>query len=131
MHWITETDPCRYLEKLEQIFLFLKFLIMPLKDNIHLSSSRSFVIMFMAVIRCRATAAPLNSTYMAEEFDFYLSDSESKLLLTPQEGNQSAQVGASKLNIPHVTAALPSPNSNITLFDHTGPESGTIFENYQ
>ncbi|KAK4789325.1 hypothetical protein SAY86_020644 [Trapa natans] len=74
-----------------------------------------FVIMFLAVIRCRATAAPLNSAYTSEEFEFYLSDSESKLLLTPLEGNKSAQAAASKLNIPHVTAMLPSPNSKIIL----------------
>lgn len=74
-----------------------------------------FVIMFLAVIRCRATAAPLNSAYTAEEFEFYLADSESKLLLTPKEGNQPAQSAASKLNIPHVTAELHSPNSKITL----------------
>lgn len=78
-------------------------------------NSVEFVIMFLAVIRCRATAAPLNSAYTAEEFEFYLSDSESKLLLTPQGGNDSAQAAASKLNIPHVTATLPSPNSKISL----------------
>ncbi|MCD7457767.1 Ribonuclease ageritin [Datura stramonium] len=49
-----------------------------------------FVIMFLAVIRVRATAAPLNSAYMPEEFEFYLSDSESKLLLTAKEGNEAA-----------------------------------------
>ncbi|XP_054786859.1 oxalate--CoA ligase [Prosopis cineraria] len=65
-----------------------------------------FVIMFLAVIRARATAAPLNPAYTAEEFEFYLSDSESKLLLTSQEGNGSAQAAASKLNIPHATASL-------------------------
>ncbi|KAK4744937.1 hypothetical protein SAY87_011249 [Trapa incisa] len=82
-----------------------------------------FVIMFLAVIRCRATAAPLNSAYTAEEFAFYLSDSESKLLLTPQQGNQSAQAAASKLNIPNVAATLPSPNSKITLSTALDPES--------
>jgi len=56
--------------------------------------------MFLAVIRVRATAAPLNAAYTAEEFEFYLSDSESKLLLTPLEGNQPAQTAATKLNIP-------------------------------
>ncbi|KAF7813186.1 oxalate--CoA ligase-like [Senna tora] len=66
-----------------------------------------FVVMFLAVIRARATAAPLNPAYTTEEFEFYLSDSESKLLLTSQEGNASAQAAASKLSIPHVTASLP------------------------
>lgn len=74
-----------------------------------------FIIMFLAVIRVRATAAPLNSAYTAEEFEFYLSDSESKLLLTSTEGNQPAQTAASKLNIQHITAALPQADSGLTL----------------
>ncbi|KAK4758548.1 hypothetical protein SAY87_019849 [Trapa incisa] len=74
-----------------------------------------FVIVLLAVIRCRATAVPLNSAYTSEEFEFYMFDSESKLLLTPLEGNKSAQAAASKLNIPHVTATLPSPYSKIIL----------------
>ncbi|XP_009601805.1 probable CoA ligase CCL9 [Nicotiana tomentosiformis] len=73
-----------------------------------------FVIMFLAVIRVRATAAPLNSAYMAEEFEFYLSDSESKLLLTGNEGNEAAQTAASKLKIRHITATLPQADSDIT-----------------
>ncbi|KAG4991558.1 hypothetical protein JHK82_025073 [Glycine max] len=65
-----------------------------------------FVVLFLAVIRVRATAAPLNAAYTAEEFEFYLSDSESKLLLTSAEGNNSAQAAASKLNILHSTASI-------------------------
>lgn len=71
-----------------------------------------FVVMFLAVIRARATAAPLNSAYTAEEFEFYLSDSESKLLLTSQEGNSSAQAAASKLNIPQATVSLSGADSH-------------------
>lgn len=71
--------------------------------------------MFLAVIRARATAAPLNSAYTSEEFEFYLSDSESKLLLTPLEGNASAQAAASKLNIQHATATLLDADSELAL----------------
>lgn len=74
-----------------------------------------FVIMFLAVIRCRATAAPLNSAYTTEEFEFYLSDSQSKLLLVPAQGIKSAQAAASKLNIPHVSATLQDENSKVAL----------------
>ncbi|XAR53596.1 Oxalate--CoA ligase [Bertholletia excelsa] len=74
-----------------------------------------FVIMFLAVIRARATAAPLNQAYTVDEFEFYLTDSESKLLLTSKDGNENAQTAASKLNIPHVTAELPEPDSDVTL----------------
>ncbi|XP_027358565.1 oxalate--CoA ligase-like [Abrus precatorius] len=65
-----------------------------------------FVVMFLAVIRARATAAPLNPAYTADEFEFYLSDSESKLLLTSLEGNEPAQSAASKLNIPRAAASI-------------------------
>ncbi|KAL9412262.1 hypothetical protein AB3S75_045812 [Citrus x aurantiifolia] len=74
-----------------------------------------FVIMFLAVIRARATAAPLNAAYTPDEFEFYLSDSESKLLLTPAEGNAAAQAAASKLNISHATATLQDADSELTL----------------
>lgn len=74
-----------------------------------------FVIMFLAVVRARATAAPLNSAYTAEEFEFYLSDSESKLLVTSSEGNNHAQAAASKLNIPHCAASLSDADSELKL----------------
>ncbi|XP_010055632.2 oxalate--CoA ligase [Eucalyptus grandis] len=74
-----------------------------------------FVILFLAVIRCRATAAPLDPIYTAKEFKFYLSHSRSKFLLIPQEGNLRARSAASELNIPRLTAKLHSANSRITL----------------
>ncbi|XP_073292948.1 probable CoA ligase CCL9 [Primulina huaijiensis] len=74
-----------------------------------------FVVMFLAVIRVRATAAPLNSAYTFDEFEFYLSDSESKLLLTSKEGNEAAQAAAAKLNIAHISADLPDADSGIIL----------------
>ncbi|XP_022874421.1 oxalate--CoA ligase-like [Olea europaea var. sylvestris] len=81
-----------------------------------------FVIMFLAVIRVRATAAPLNSAYTLDEFEFYLSDSESKILITLKEGNKPAEAAASKLNIPHITATLSDANSELTL-SSTQPRS--------
>ena len=85
--------------------------------------------MFLAVIRCRAVAAPLNAAYTAEEFEFYLSDSESKLLITPREGIQAAQAAASKLKIPHVFATLTDGESRIALSTESTPESITELVN--
>ncbi|ONI07059.1 hypothetical protein PRUPE_5G097700 [Prunus persica] len=73
------------------------------------------VVLFLAVIRCRATAVPLNAAYTAEEFEFYLSDSESKLLITPENPILAAKAAATKLNIPHVTAKLAGATSHVTL----------------
>ncbi|CAN6250723.1 unnamed protein product [Urochloa humidicola] len=70
------------------------------------------VVMFPAVIRARAVAAPLNPAYTQEEFEFYLSDSESRLLVTNAEGNPAAQAAAAKLGLPHAAA---------TLLDAAGP----------
>ncbi|KAF5732361.1 AMP-dependent synthetase and ligase family protein [Tripterygium wilfordii] len=85
------------------------------------------VIMFLAVIRARATAAPLNQAYTPEEFEFYLSDSESKLLLTSQEGNKAAQAAASKLNISHATAFLPDADSELVLsLNQSEPDHNSV-----
>ncbi|KAK3141105.1 hypothetical protein QOZ80_4BG0329630 [Eleusine coracana subsp. coracana] len=64
------------------------------------------VIMFLAVIRARGVAAPLNPAYTQEELEFYLSDSESRLLLTNAEGNPAAQAAAAKLGLAHASASL-------------------------
>ncbi|WCJ26249.1 Oxalate--CoA ligase [Euphorbia peplus] len=74
-----------------------------------------FVVMFLAVIRCRATAAPLNAAYTAEEFEFYLSDSESKLLITAEDGVKSALTAAVKLNIRQVSATLHLETKKISI----------------
>lgn len=70
------------------------------------------VIMFLAVIRARAVAAPLNPAYTQEEFEFYLSDSGAGLLLTDlSAANPAAEAAAAKLNLPHSAASLQSSSS--------------------
>lgn len=64
------------------------------------SNSIEFVVLFMAVMRARGVAAPLNAAYTAEEFEFYLADSKSKLLLLPAEGNTAAETAAAKIGLP-------------------------------
>ena len=71
------------------------------------------VITFLAVIRARAVAAPLNPAYTQEEFEFYLSDSEARLLVTNAEGNAPAQAAAAKLGLVHAATT--------TLLDPAGP----------
>ncbi|PKA53201.1 4-coumarate--CoA ligase-like 10 [Apostasia shenzhenica] len=74
-----------------------------------------FVIMFLAVIRSRATAVPMNSAYTKEEFEFYLSDSESKMLLMSKQGNAAAESAATKLGILRATTVLTDPSSEIQI----------------
>lgn len=66
-------------------------------------NSIEFVVLFMAVMRARGVAAPLNAAYTAEEFEFYLGDSKSKLLLLPAEGNTAAETAAAKIGLPVAT----------------------------
>ncbi|TXG70911.1 hypothetical protein EZV62_005846 [Acer yangbiense] len=94
-----------------------------LQELVERAASRLFVVMFLAVIRARATAAPLNAAYTSEEFEFYLSDSESKLLLTSIEGNAPAQAAASKLNIAHATATFQGADSEEVTLSLTQHES--------
>eukprot|EP00250_Pteridium_aquilinum_P009612 c18796_g1_i1 orf=434-2002(-) len=64
-------------------------------------NSLEFVLTFLAVIRARAVAAPLNSAYTEEEFQFYLEDSRSVLIIVPATvGNKAAESAAKKLNLP-------------------------------
>ncbi|KAF9617531.1 hypothetical protein IFM89_037343, partial [Coptis chinensis] len=86
-----------------------------------------FVILFLAVIRAQATAAPLNAAYTAEEFEFYLSDSESTLLLTSPEGNESAQSAAKKLTIPHIITTFSNGNQITLSSNHTESKSQSVF----
>ena len=84
-----------------------------------------FVVMFLAVIRCRAIAAPLNQAYTAKEFEFYLSDSKSKLLITLKEGLQPALSAASKLKLPQVIATLSDGMSSISIGNSVSIDSNS------
>ncbi|CAD5193061.1 unnamed protein product [Musa acuminata subsp. malaccensis] len=73
------------------------------------------VIVFLAVIRARAVVAPLNSAYTEDEFVFYLSDLETKLLVTNAEGNAAAEAAAAQLGIPRAAASLRDASGTLEL----------------
>ncbi|KAL5214929.1 hypothetical protein ABZP36_004081 [Zizania latifolia] len=77
------------------------------------------VIMFLAAIRARAVAVPLNPAYTQEEFEFYLSDSEARLLITNAEGNVAAQAAAAKLGLVHTTASLKDGQVHLSSFQNS------------
>ncbi|MQM12331.1 hypothetical protein Taro_045250 [Colocasia esculenta] len=65
----------------------------------------------------RVTLALAVASSTPLQFEFYLSDSESKLLLTNPEGNHAAQAAAAKLRLPQATASLLEPSPvNIASF---------------
>ncbi|KAH3760945.1 Propionate-CoA ligase [Pelomyxa schiedti] len=74
-----------------------------------------FVVCYIGCTWARAVAAPLNSSYTVDEFKFYLSDAECKLVIVPPEGNKAAEEAALALSIPVCTATC-TPQT------HTGSE---------
>ncbi|KAI4201873.1 MAG: hypothetical protein LQ350_002920 [Teloschistes chrysophthalmus] len=52
--------------------------------SIALPNSYEFIVAFLAIAAQRAVAAPLNPAYKQSEFDFYISDLESALILVPK-----------------------------------------------
>ena len=71
-----------------------------------------------------ATAAPLNPSYRAEEFEFYLSDLGAKLLVVAA-GKDSPSLGvAEKLGIP-VARLTPHPERGAGSFSLHGNSGGT------
>lgn len=65
-----------------------------------------FVVAFLGATYARCVAAPLNSAYKADEFEFYMDDAKSKVLIVPPEGNAAAQQAAAKLRVPVLTLRI-------------------------
>ena len=111
--------------------------------SIVLGNSLDFMVIFLAVTRSGAIAAPLNAAYTVEEFKFYMEDADAQLVIV-SKGAGAAVTAAADLSVPCAVAELderghvtitkdgseltkgvdvtpPSPN-DIALFLHT---SGT------
>jgi len=68
-----------------------------------------------------ATAAPLNPTYRAEEFEFYLTDLRAKLLVVAQGKESPAVVVAEKLGVP-IARLVAHPERGAGSFDLDFPD---------
>ena len=55
---------------------------------------------FLAITSCRGLAAPLNPAYRTEEFNFYLEDSDSKLMILPAKPCPHAEAAAASKGVP-------------------------------
>ncbi len=73
-------------------------------------------------IGCGATTAPLNPSYRADEFRFYLSDLGAKALIVEEGADSPALAVAHELNVPVVTLR-PRSEEAAGLFDLAGPPS--------
>ena len=63
------------------------------------------MVVFLAVARAGAIAAPLNPAYTADEFKFYMEDAEAQLAILP-EGEHAAREAAAQLGVPTMEASL-------------------------
>jgi len=66
--------------------------------SISLPNTLEFIVVFLAVGAQRAIAAPLNPNYKQEEFEFYIDDLRSKLVVVPKGdvGQHSPAVRAAR-----------------------------------
>jgi len=71
-----------------------------------LANTVEYVVLFLAVAKAAAIAAPLNPAYKAAEFDFYLQDTSAKLLLLPPEGSVEGEKAAAALKVPAFAVTL-------------------------
>lgn len=67
-----------------------------------LPNSPHFVVSFLAITGIAAVAAPLNPSYTAPEFEFYLKDAEVRLVIVSAETNATAAImsAAAALGVP-------------------------------
>ncbi len=73
--------------------------------SIVLPNGLEFMVVFLAVARAGAIAAPLNSAYTPDEFKFYMEDADAQLAILPM-GEHAAREAAVQLNIPTIEASL-------------------------
>ena len=73
--------------------------------SIVLPNSLEFMVVFLAVARAGAIAAPLNSAYTTDEFTFYMEDAEAQLTILPL-GEHAAREAAEQLGVPTIEASL-------------------------
>lgn len=71
-----------------------------------LDNTIEFVVIFFAVADIGAVAAPLNPAYKAPEFDFYLQDTQAKILILSAKGNPEGTQAATALKVPAIIASF-------------------------
>jgi acyl-CoA synthetase (AMP-forming)/AMP-acid ligase II len=81
----------------------------------------TLAVAFLAVSSASA-CAPLNPSYSADEFAFYLNDLKSRALIVSPDAAEVAVAAAGRLGIP-VIEAVPDP-AVLGLFDLSGPPCG-------
>ena len=82
--------------------------------SIVLPNGLEFMVVFLAVARAGAIAAPLNSAYTTDEFTFYMEDAEAQLAILPL-GEHAAREAAAQLGVPTIEASLDDSGRTVTI----------------
>jgi acyl-CoA synthetase (AMP-forming)/AMP-acid ligase II/acyl carrier protein len=114
----------RLRTRVEQVVATLNALGLGRNDRVGivLPNGPDMAVAFLGVAS-GAAAAPLNPTYRAEEFDFYLSDIGAKALIVTSGSDSPAVRAAEALNIPviELSAAPEAEAGAFTLTGNAGP----------
>ena len=81
--------------------------------SIILPNGLEFIVAFLAVARCGAVAAPLNSAYTVDEFKFYMEDASSGLAILPA-GSHPGREAATQLGVPCIDVSLSGSDVELT-----------------
>jgi acyl-CoA synthetase (AMP-forming)/AMP-acid ligase II len=85
--------------------------------SIALPNSYPFIVAFLAASWQRAIAAPLNPAYKQSEFEFYISDLSSALVLVPQGQADGPAVQAAKVHNAAVAECYLDPRTHEVVLD--------------
>jgi acyl-CoA synthetase (AMP-forming)/AMP-acid ligase II/acyl carrier protein len=113
----------RLRERVEDVVATLNRLGVGRNDRVAivLPNGPEMAVTFLGVA-AGAAAAPLNPTYRADEFDFYLSDLGAKVLIVSQGSDSPAVAAAAARGIPVLELAA-DPEGEAGAFTLSGPQA--------
>ena len=91
--------------------------------SIVLVNNLEFMVLFLAVARAGAVAAPLNPAYTFDEFKFFMEDADAQLAIVPPRAHLGRDA-ANELGIPVVEASLDG--GSVVLSNGSGTLTKTV-----
>jgi len=91
--------------------------------SIVLVNNLEFMVLFLAVARAGAVAAPLNPAYTVDEFKFFMEDADAQLAIVPPRAHLGRDA-ANELGIPVLEASLDG--GSVVLSNGSGTLTKTV-----
>ena len=91
--------------------------------SIVLVNNLEFMVLFLAVARAGAVAAPLNPAYTVDEFKFFMEDADAQLAIVPPRAHLGRDA-ANELGIPVLEASLDG--GSVVLSNGSGALTKTV-----